>query len=96
MICLLRNLEPQVQILDSLPIDTDTSVAANLSRLKYYRYKVAHSQTFTLSTEDFKIWWKHIAKVSVEFHYGITYLKCTNWFMIHPLKELDILKSSFP
>jgi hypothetical protein len=36
MICLLRNLIP-IDIMDRLPSATDTSLKADLSRIKFYR-----------------------------------------------------------
>ncbi|CAC5422307.1 unnamed protein product [Mytilus coruscus] len=60
LICLLRHLDTKVPISDILPVATDASVAASLSRLKYYRNQVAHSQTLTLSCAEFEIWWNDI------------------------------------
>ncbi|CAG2241739.1 unnamed protein product [Mytilus edulis] len=59
MICLLRNLA-EVDISDILPNAKDTSEAASLSRLKYYRNQVVHSQTFSLSDKEFKQYWDDI------------------------------------
>ncbi|VDI75034.1 Hypothetical predicted protein [Mytilus galloprovincialis] len=60
LITLLRHLDTKVPISDKLPIVTDTSIAASLSRLKYYRNQVAHNQTLTLSCTEFEIWWNDI------------------------------------
>jgi hypothetical protein len=44
MICLLRNLIPHITIMDRLPSATDTSLGADLSRIKYYRNIIGNSQ----------------------------------------------------
>lgn len=72
LICLLRHLEQKVPISDTLPFATDTSIAASLSRLKYYRNQVAHNQTLTLSCTEFEIWWNDITNVSYKIKAGIT------------------------
>ncbi|XP_052073571.1 uncharacterized protein LOC127711531 [Mytilus californianus] len=59
MICLLRNFT-DIDKSDVFPIETDTSDAASLLRLKHYRNNIVHSKTFTLSDEDFKQYWEHI------------------------------------
>ncbi|CAC5385477.1 unnamed protein product [Mytilus coruscus] len=59
MICLLRNFT-DIDNSDIFPMETDTSDAASLLRLKHYRNNIVHSKTFTLSDEDFKQYWEHI------------------------------------
>jgi hypothetical protein len=41
MMCLLRNLK-QIGLKDSLPSATDTSLKADLSRIKHYRNMIVH------------------------------------------------------
>jgi hypothetical protein len=55
MICLLRNLIP-IDIMDNrLPSATDTSLRADLSRIKYYRNKILPCLlTSVLSRRDIK------------------------------------------
>lgn len=74
MICLLRNLA-EVDISDILPNAKDTSEAASLSRLKYYRNQVVHSQTFSLSDKEFKQYWDDITNVSFKTHYWLNQYK---------------------
>ncbi|XP_063397028.1 uncharacterized protein LOC134681361 isoform X1 [Mytilus trossulus] len=61
MICLLRNLA-NIKVADILPCDTDESIEADLTRIKYYRNKIAHSDHKILSEEDFNIQWDAISK----------------------------------
>ncbi|XP_052090920.1 serine/threonine-protein phosphatase 6 regulatory ankyrin repeat subunit C-like isoform X2 [Mytilus californianus] len=59
MICLIRNLTP-IQISDILPISTNISVGADLSRIKFYRNKIAHSEDGFISSIDFQDYWNDI------------------------------------
>ncbi|CAG2237663.1 unnamed protein product [Mytilus edulis] len=61
MICLLRNLA-SIQIDDKLPHSSDTSEAADLSRLKYYRNEVAHHDGCKLTDKKFEIYWSDICE----------------------------------
>lgn len=63
MICLLKNFT-EMDKSDIFPMETDTSDAACLLRLKHYRNNIVHSKTFALSDEDFKQYWEHITCVS--------------------------------
>ena len=58
MICLLRNLIP-IDIMDRLPSATDTSLRADLSRIKYYRNKIVHCNNALVDDTDFKSALKH-------------------------------------
>ncbi|XP_071178430.1 uncharacterized protein [Mytilus edulis] len=60
MICLLRNLA-NIKVGDTLPRNTDDSIGADLTRIKYYRNKVAHSDHKTMSEEDFNSQWEAIS-----------------------------------
>jgi hypothetical protein len=58
MICLLRNLIP-IDIIDNrLPSATDTSLRADLSRIKYYRNIIVHQCDEALIDDtDFESYW---------------------------------------
>lgn len=62
MISLIRHLTP-IPVGDILPLTTDISEGADLSRLKYYRNKISHSGTGILSETDFHQWWTDISEV---------------------------------
>ncbi|VDI29941.1 Hypothetical predicted protein, partial [Mytilus galloprovincialis] len=59
MICLLRHIA-NFPIADSLPSVYDKSVAADLSRLKYYRNLIVHVPNGTISDEDFKVYFDNV------------------------------------
>ncbi|VDI02299.1 Hypothetical predicted protein [Mytilus galloprovincialis] len=61
MISLIRHLTP-IPVGDILPLTTDISEGADLSRLKYYRNQISHSDTGTLSETDFHQWWTDISE----------------------------------
>ncbi|VDI15846.1 Hypothetical predicted protein [Mytilus galloprovincialis] len=61
MICLLRNLA-SIPVGDILPHASDTSEAADLSRIKYYRNRFAHNDGYSLSDADFELYWSDICK----------------------------------
>ncbi|XP_063400264.1 uncharacterized protein LOC134684883 [Mytilus trossulus] len=67
MVCLLRNI-PLPGIYqpasgwDNLPIPSDKSPGAYLSRIKYYRNAIAHSTENKLNTLDFQGKWKTISE----------------------------------
>ncbi|CAC5422317.1 unnamed protein product [Mytilus coruscus] len=61
MICLIRHLTP-IQIGDILPLQSDVSNGADLSRLKYYRNKFAHHDAWTLTNKDFETYWNDICQ----------------------------------
>ncbi|VDI52901.1 Hypothetical predicted protein, partial [Mytilus galloprovincialis] len=61
MICLIRHLT-QIQVSDSLPIPTDISEGADLSRLKYYRNQVAHCDNGVLTDHQFNDYWTEISQ----------------------------------
>jgi hypothetical protein len=63
MICLLRNLM-HIHIMDNtLPPATDTSLAADLSRIKYYRSVIVHCGSALVDDTDFESYWNNIAPV---------------------------------
>lgn len=63
MICLLRNLIP-IEVGDILPHPSDISTGADLSRLKYYRNKIAHSDAGVLTDKQLDDFWTDIAQVN--------------------------------
>jgi hypothetical protein len=46
MLVLIRNLTP-IRISDVVPLSSDVTEGADLSRLKYYRNQVVHNETLT-------------------------------------------------
>ncbi|CAG2221509.1 unnamed protein product [Mytilus edulis] len=59
MTCLLRNLA-KINIQDNLPLSTDTSEEAALSRIKFYRNEIAHNESGTLTEQLFHQYWGEI------------------------------------
>lgn len=64
MICLLRNLA-KINTKDNLPVSTDKSEEAALSRIKYYRNEIAHNESGTLPEQQFHQLWKEVSQVSL-------------------------------
>ena len=63
MICLLRNLIP-INIMDNrLPSATDTSLGADLSRIKYYRNFIVHCNDALVADTDFESYWNDVTPV---------------------------------
>ena len=62
MVCLLRNLK-HIGIMDKLPSTTDTSLAANLSRIKYYRNMIVHCNDALVADTDFESYWNDVTPV---------------------------------
>ena len=63
MICLLRNLIP-IDIMDNkLPLETDTSWTADLSRIKYYRNIIVHCNNALVDDTDFESYWNDVTPV---------------------------------
>ncbi|CAG2226143.1 unnamed protein product [Mytilus edulis] len=62
MICLINNFT-NISVSDKLPFDGDISSGADLSRLKYYRNKIMHSNCSTLTDRTFNKWWEEISEV---------------------------------
>ncbi|XP_076108016.1 uncharacterized protein LOC143076203 isoform X4 [Mytilus galloprovincialis] len=63
MINLIRNLT-DIQISSKLPLPTRVSVGDDLSRIQYYRNKIAHMDSFMIEDDDFNIYWEDIAQVN--------------------------------
>jgi hypothetical protein len=68
MICLLRNLIP-IDIMDRLPSATDTSLRADLSRIKYYRNIIVHCDSALVDDTDFESYWKDVTPVILNYFY---------------------------
>lgn len=65
MICLLRNLT-KVTIKDQLPQTSDMSEGAAVSRIKFYRNKIAHSETGTMSDAKFREIFADVSRVCLK------------------------------
>ncbi|XP_063407048.1 ankyrin-1-like [Mytilus trossulus] len=61
MACLLRNLT-DLQIQDSLPFETIQTVAADISRIKFYRNFIVHSESGKVNENKFPVIWKCVAE----------------------------------
>ena len=74
MICLLRNLIP-IEIMDRLPSATDTSLRADLSRIKYYRNIILSYHSALVNDTDFESYWNDVTPV---IHNNITSVLYSN------------------
>lgn len=63
MICLIRNLTP-ISVGDILPHPTNVSEGADLSRLKFYRNKIAHFEDGKLTDTELNNFWTEISWVN--------------------------------
>ena len=73
MICLLRNLIP-IDIMDKLPSATDTSLGADLSRIKYYRNIIVHQCDDALIDDaDFESYWNDVTPVIHNYITAVLY-----------------------
>ncbi|XP_052075418.1 uncharacterized protein LOC127712852 [Mytilus californianus] len=61
MINLIRNLT-DIHISSELPFPTQVSVGDDLSRIHYYRNKIAHMDSFIIEEDHFNIYWEDIAQ----------------------------------
>ncbi|VDI27551.1 Hypothetical predicted protein, partial [Mytilus galloprovincialis] len=61
MICLLRNLR-KITIKDQLPQPSDFSEGAAVSRIKFYRNKIAHSDCGMMSEVEFGTTFQEVSK----------------------------------
>jgi hypothetical protein len=83
MICLLRNLIRHIAIKDRLPSATDTSLGADLSRIKYYRNIIVHQCDDALVNDtDFESYWKDVTPV---IHNYFSFFKLTRTKGSHEL-----------
>ena len=80
MICLLRNLIPHIAIMDRLPSATDTTVGADLSRIKYYRNIIVHCDS--VADTEFESYWKDVTQV---IHNYFSFFKLTRTKGSHEL-----------
>jgi hypothetical protein len=72
MMCLLRNLIP-IDIMDRLPSATDTSLRADLSRIKYYRNLIVHCERALLDDTDFESYWNDVTAVMHNYITSVLY-----------------------
>ncbi|VDI64738.1 Hypothetical predicted protein [Mytilus galloprovincialis] len=86
MINLIRNLT-DIQISSKLPLPTHVSVGDDLSRIQYYRNKIAHMDSFIIEDDDFSIYWEDIAQALHRLGCGSLDEE------IFELKELQIFES---
>ncbi|VDI12162.1 Hypothetical predicted protein, partial [Mytilus galloprovincialis] len=61
MVCLLRNLST-ITIQDQLPQPADMSEGAAVSRIKFYRNQIAHSDSGAMSDADFNTTFPAVSK----------------------------------
>ncbi|XP_071145816.1 uncharacterized protein [Mytilus edulis] len=66
MICLLRNLA-KMNIRDNLPVSTDTTEGAAMSRIKFYRNEIAHNDSGTLTEKQFHQFWEEASQAITLF-----------------------------
>ncbi|XP_063409032.1 ankyrin-1-like [Mytilus trossulus] len=64
MICTLRNLA-NINIQDNLPVSTDRTDEAALSRIKFYRNEIAHNDSGTLTEKQFHQYWDEISQAII-------------------------------
>ncbi|VDI62991.1 Hypothetical predicted protein [Mytilus galloprovincialis] len=62
MICLIKNLT-NIEVGDELPFSGNETDGADLTRIKYYRNKIMHSNDGIVSESTFKSWWDEISRV---------------------------------
>ena len=80
MICLLRNLIP-IDIMDRLPSATDTTVRADLSRIKYYRNIIVHECDDALVNDtDFESYWKDVTPAILRLGGNSLKVECDDWY----------------
>jgi hypothetical protein len=73
MICLLRNLVP-IDIMDNrLPSATDTSLGADLSRIKFYRNIILYHESALVDDTDFESYWKDVTSVIHNYITSVLY-----------------------
>ena len=73
MICLLRNLM-HIDIMDNrLPSATDTSLKADLSRIKFYRNMIVHCDSTLVDDTDFESYWNDVTPVIHNYITAVLY-----------------------
>ena len=73
MICLLRNLM-HIDIMDNrLPSATDTSLRADLSRIKFYRNIIVHCNSALVDDTDFESYWNDVTPVIHNYITAVLY-----------------------
>ena len=79
MICLLRNLIP-IDIMDRLPSATDTSLRADLSRIKYYRNMIVQSNSALVDDTDFESYWNDVTPAIIRLGGNSLKEECDDWY----------------
>lgn len=78
LVLLLRNicsLSPPTTGWDSLPLVADTSIEANIARVKYYRNNVyGHASQASVDDSTFDSYWKDISSALVGLGAGVNYV----------------------
>lgn len=78
LVLLLRNicsLSPPTTGWDSLPLVADTSIEANIARVKYYRNNVyGHASQASMDDTTFDSYWKDISSALVGLGAGVNYV----------------------
>ncbi|CAC5394571.1 unnamed protein product [Mytilus coruscus] len=87
MICLIRHLTT-IQISDRLPHSNDTNEGADLSRIKFYRNEIVHSDDGILSDTDFQSYWKDISQAIARLG-GDSYKQVCNDLKVSKLDSTD-------
>ncbi|CAG2243413.1 unnamed protein product [Mytilus edulis] len=64
MICLIKNLT-NIEVGDELPFSRNETDGADLTRIKYYRNKIMHSNDGIVSESTFKSWWDEISRAII-------------------------------
>lgn len=66
MVCLLRNMT-NITIQDQLPQSSDMTDGAAISRIKFYRNQIAHSDSGVMSEAEFSTTFEEVSKVRYPF-----------------------------
>lgn len=80
MILLIKNLTP-IKISDVLPYPTHTNLGAHLSRIKFYRNMISHSEHGTIGKTYFAECWENIAMVRV-ISFTLKYLSLQKMMLV--------------
>lgn len=87
MVCLLRNIS-SVNIQDCIPAKTDTNTGADISRIKYYRNQIAHSDDGQISSKEFNEIWDILSEAIVRLG-GPAFLQECNDLKVARLDQHD-------
>lgn len=106
LICMLRNIGPKLKVIDELPLTINTSLEANLSRIKFYRNEIAHSHDHgRLSDKKFNTIWTSLCQSIKGLHKNVAIdseseekvFSCTSeYFAIALTDSLNPKRKSIP